>query len=179
MTIAFMPNKAKMKSLMLPGDIVDFVDESLIPDGVEGLGLSAGAVQLILVSVDRHVRVDRLVVCTHTHVNTYNTNTHFHKHATPISHTQYTQNRHNYHVNWHVLGTEEPSLQISVWSRVSPGFPKVMLCRFWKSVGRSPVASHTFTITVPLNMVNYRERAPPHDHFHTIDPLKIIDGASF
>lgn len=51
---------------MLPGDIVNFMDEGLIPDRVEGLGLSAGAVQLILVGVDRNVRVDRLVVCTHT-----------------------------------------------------------------------------------------------------------------
>lgn len=52
--------------MMLPGDIVDFVDKGLIPDWVEGLGLGARAVQLMLVGVDRHVRVDRLVVCTHT-----------------------------------------------------------------------------------------------------------------
>lgn len=51
-----------MKSVMLPGDIVDFVDEGLIPDRVKSLGLGAGAVQVMLVSVDRHVRVDRLVV---------------------------------------------------------------------------------------------------------------------
>lgn len=51
-----------MKSAMLPGDIVDFVNEGLIPDGIESLGLGAGAVQLMLVSVDRHVRVDRLVI---------------------------------------------------------------------------------------------------------------------
>lgn len=115
----------------------------------------------------------------HTQVNTYNTNTHFRKHATPISRTEYIQKHHCWQANLRELGAEQPSPRISVRRRASPGFPKVMLCRFWKSVGRSPVASHTFTITVPLNMVNYREPAPPHDHFHALDPLKIIDGASF
>lgn len=88
-----------MKTVKSPGNIVDFVDEGLIPDGVEGLGLGAGAVQLVLVDVDRHVWVDRLVVYTHTQVNTYNTNTHFRKHATPISHTEYTHNHHCRRVN--------------------------------------------------------------------------------
>lgn len=115
----------------------------------------------------------------HTHVNTYNTNTHFRKHATPISHIEYTQNHHWWRVILHEIGTEKPRPRIYVRRRASPGFPKVMLCRFWKSVGRSPVASQIFTITVPLNMVNYCEPVPPHDHFHTIDSLKIIDGASF
>lgn len=49
----------------LPGDIVHFVYEALVPDGVEGLGLSGGAVEVVLVGVDRHVRVDGLVVYNH------------------------------------------------------------------------------------------------------------------
>lgn len=39
----------------------------------------------------------------------------------------------------------------------SSGFPKVMLCLFWKSVGRSPQASHTFNRIVPENIVNNKK----------------------
>lgn len=46
----------------VPGNVLHFVDEGLVPDGVEGLGLGGGAVQVVLVRVDRHVRVYRLVV---------------------------------------------------------------------------------------------------------------------
>lgn len=46
----------------VPGDVLHFVDEGLVPHGVEGLGLGGGAVQVVLVRVDRHVRVYRLVV---------------------------------------------------------------------------------------------------------------------
>lgn len=50
----------------VPGDIVHVVNEGLVPDRVEGLGLGGRAVQVLLVGVDRHVRVYRLVVCNRT-----------------------------------------------------------------------------------------------------------------
>lgn len=83
-------------------------------------------------------------------------------------------------INLDASGRQEAVL---VYNRESPGFPKVMLCLFWKSVGRRPVASQTLTRTVPLNMAATAsprtDTPPPRDHFHTINPLVIIEGASF
>lgn len=42
---------------------MDLMNEGLVPHRVEGLGLGGGAVQVVLVRVDRHVRVYRLIVC--------------------------------------------------------------------------------------------------------------------
>lgn len=41
------------------------------------------------------------------------------------------------------------------WSSAS--FPNVRLCRFWKSVGRKPIASQTFICNLPVNIMEKGE----------------------
>lgn len=116
---------------------------------------------MVLVGVYRHVRIYRLVVCNRTPYLHINTNTHLGKHATPtlcaklrLNHAPITKifTQSSVMICWG--GT-----QVVRWG--SPGFPKVMLCRFWKSVGLRPVASQTRTRTVPLNMV-----LPTNEQYH-------------
>lgn len=116
---------------------------------------------MVLVGVYRHVRIYRLVVCNHTPYLHINTNTHLGKHATSTSHIKLQQN----HDPVRKILAQSSSMICWGGARAvrwgSPGFPKVILCRFWKSVGLRPVASQTRTRTVPLNMV-----LPANEQYH-------------
>lgn len=57
----------------------------------------------------------------------------------------------------------------------SSGLPNVMLWRFWKSVGRSPEASHTFKRMEPENMVTaIRSRSSSSSGTATVAELLLL-----
>lgn len=150
-----------VKARYIPSDIVHHVNKGLVPHGVECLRFGGRAVQVVLVGVYRHVRVYRLVVCNDISYLQRYTNTHFSKHTTPYCCAQIQENTamlvfvFNGIRQWRSL-----TMYCSRFQGL-PGFPKVMLCRFWKSVGLRPVASQIRTRTVPLNMM-----PPPSELYH-------------